>query len=115
MRDHRRIPASRVSPPLPNSSVRASPYLQGAQQAQVGLRYHLGRLWGTWAIPVREERDGGGAEFQSPRNLVPRNLESEQETHSCRASLSLRQKARRKEWVTQQEHTLLHPCHSELL
>ena len=93
LRNHRRIPASRVSPPLPNSSVRASPYLQGAQQAQVGLRYHLGRLWGTWASPVREERDGGGAEFQSPRNLVPRNLESEQETHSCRASLTLRHKS----------------------
>ena len=41
----------------------------------------------------REERDGGGAEFQSPRNLVPRNLESEQETHSHRASLSLRHKS----------------------
>ena len=41
----------------------------------------------------REERDGGGAEFQSPRNLVPRNLESEQETHSRRASLSLRHKS----------------------
>ena len=41
----------------------------------------------------REERDGGGAEFQSPRNLVPRNRESEQETHSHRASLSLRHKS----------------------
>lgn len=28
MRGHSRIPAGRVSAPLPNSSVRASPYLQ---------------------------------------------------------------------------------------
>ena len=32
----------------------------------------------------REEMDGGGAEFQSSRNLLPGNLESEQETHPCR-------------------------------
>lgn len=32
----------------------------------------------------REEMDGGGAEFQSPRNLVPGNLGSQQETHPCR-------------------------------
>ena len=112
LRGHRRIPASRVSPSLPNSSVRTSPYLQGAQQAQVGLRDHLGRLWGTWASPVREERDGGGAEFQSPRNLVPRNLESEQETHPCR--MSLRHKGE-KEGVGHTART--HPCtlRSELL
>lgn len=62
----------------------------------------------------REERDGGGAEFQSPRNLVPRNLESEQETHSHRASLSLRHKSE-KEGVGHTART--HPCtlHSELL
>ena len=35
----------------------------------------------------REERDGGGAEFQSPRNLASGNLESEQETHPCKMSL----------------------------
>lgn len=32
----------------------------------------------------REEMDRGGAAFQSSRNLVPGNLESEQEIHLCR-------------------------------
>ena len=41
--------------------------------------------------------------FRSPRNLASGNLESEQETHPCK--MSLRHKGRRKEWVTQQEHT----------
>ena len=38
MRGHRRTPPSRAPPALPNSSVRASLYIQGAQQAQIGLR-----------------------------------------------------------------------------
>ena len=38
VRGHRRTPASRAPLALPNSSVRASLHLQGAQQAQTGLR-----------------------------------------------------------------------------
>lgn len=45
VRGHRRTPASRAPPALPNSSVRASLHLQGAQQAQTGLRdTTVGRL-----------------------------------------------------------------------
>lgn len=86
VRGHRGIPASRISPPLPNCSVRASPYLQGAQQAQVGLReIPAGEAVGDLGQPSqgkgKEERDRGGAEFQSPRNLVPRSLESQSRRH----------------------------------
>ena len=99
MRDHRRIPASRVSPPLPNSSVR-EPVHTSREPSKP--RWDLDTTWGGCGGPgpaqsgkSREERDGGGAEFQSPRNLVPRNLESEQETGSHRASLSLRHKSKK--------------------
>ena len=111
VRGHRRTPASRAPPALPNSSVRASLHLQGAQQAQIGLRdttagrlcRSLARLGPLSQGKSGEEADRGGAEFQSPRNLASGNLESEQKTHPCK--MSLRHKGRRKEWVTQQEHT----------
>ena len=104
-------PARRAPPALPNSSVRASLHLQGAQQAQTGLKdttegrlcRSLARLGPLSQGKSGEEVDRGGAEFQSPRNLASGNLESEQKTHPCK--MSLRHKGRRKEWVTQQEHT----------
>ena len=64
MRGGRRTPATRAPPALPNSSVRASLYLQGAQQAQTGLRDTArGRLQepGQAGAPLpEEERRGGG-------------------------------------------------------
>lgn len=63
-----------------------SPAGPGATQ-----RHHPGKLWGSQArlgsLSQWEGREGGGAEFQSPRNLVPGNPGSAQETHPCRASL----------------------------
>ena len=120
VRGGRRTPATRAPPALPNSSVRASLYLQGAQQAQTGLRDTTGgrlcrspaRLEPLSQGKSGEEVDGEGAEFQSPRNLASENLESEQETHPCR--MSLRHKGE-KEGVGHTART--HPCtlHSELL
>ena len=120
VRGHRRTPASRAPPALPNSSVRASLHLQGAQQAQTGLRdttegrlcRSLARLGPLSQGKSGEEVDRGGAEFQSPRNLASGNLESEQETHPCK--MSLRHKGE-KEGVGHTART--HPCtlHSELL
>lgn len=57
----------------------------------------------------REEMDGGGAEFQSSRNLVPGNLESEQEIHLCRHKEG-------KEGVNHPARTYTPAlCHSQLL
>ena len=99
VRGHSRIPAGRVSAPLPNSSVRASPYLQEPSKPRWDSEIPPGEAVRDLGQPSqgkgREERDGGGAEFQSPRNLMPRNLESERETHSYRASLSLRHKSKK--------------------
>lgn len=53
MRGHSRIPAGRVSAPLPIAP--SEPVHTSRSPASPGgtQRYHLGRLWGTWASPVR--------------------------------------------------------------
>lgn len=115
VRGHRRTAASKTpSRQLchSQSAPPGSPAGPGAAQ-----RHHSGEAVqepGQAGAPLPGEGqgggDGGGAEFQSPRNLVPGNPESEQETHPSRMSLRLK-----REWITQQGHTALPLRHAQLL
>ena len=114
LRDHRRIPASRVSPPLPNSSVR-EPVHTSREPSKP--RWVLDITWGGCGGPGPAQSGRRGMEEglnSSPPGTWCPEIESEQETHSRRASLSLRHKSE-KEGVGHTART--HPCtlRSELL
>lgn len=93
LRGHRRIPASRVSPPLPNSSVR-EPVHTSKEPSKP--RWDLDITWGGYGGPGPSQSGRRGMEEglnSSPPGTWCPEIESEQETHSCRASLSLRHKS----------------------
>ena len=93
LRGHRRIPASRVSPPLPNSSVR-EPVHTSREPSKP--RWVLDITWGGCGGPGPAQSGRRGMEEglnSSPPGTWCPEIESEQETHSRRASLSLRHKS----------------------
>lgn len=84
MRGHRMTPASRAPPP-PFPPALSEPVCTSREPnrprcgPETSPAEAVGKL-GQAGVPPPGEGQGGGAGFQSPRNLAPGNPESEQET-----------------------------------
>ena len=113
VRGHRRTPASKIPSWQLSQPVCTSRSLAGPGATQ---RHHWGRLWGVrpgWG-PFPRGRAG--------RRWTEERLNSSLQETWCLEILSQSRrhthagiKRGRKEWITQQEHTPLPLCHSQLL